>query len=190
MKNLRLPLLGACLFGLYATPASGALAIYEPFDYGAGNFDGTQGGATGTTGFWSQSGGSGLFSRQAGLSFTGLSVTGGSARRTSAPGGSEINIGVSAGAQSTLLNDNTTIYFTLLVRNERFSVGNEGMTMVLGSAAFDVIVSTAHLVTFLLRTVLLIIFIVISLSTAIISCNQPCQTIVNPHQPLSIHLRF
>ena len=118
--------------------AQAAPVLYEPFNYASGNIGG-QSGALGTTGTWSQSGGSGQFSIQGGLSFTGLATTGGSAQRKSAPGGSEINIGIESTAASTLTPDNGTVYFSLLLRNDRFSVGNEGLTMVIGTDAFDVI---------------------------------------------------
>ena len=123
-----------------AMNADAAAIIYEPFNYSAGTINGTQGPATGLTGQWTQSGGSGLFEVvSSGLDFTGLATTGGAAKRNSAPGGSEISIAVESGTAATLTPDNGTIYFSLLLRNDRHSVGNEGMTFVFGTDKFDVI---------------------------------------------------
>ncbi|MFT5906648.1 MAG: hypothetical protein ACI9E1_002260 [Cryomorphaceae bacterium] len=122
--------------------ANGAAIIYESFNYSAGAIDGsTQNGGTGMTGAWSTSAtNSGTLHSMVsgGLSFTGLSTEGSvRATRSGASGGSEMNRTVSGASQISLTADNTTIWFSILLRNDRHSVANETGAFVFGSGALD-----------------------------------------------------
>ena len=97
-----------------AGAASADLFVYEPFDYSIDALAGN-GGATGLGGNWASSGSNQQSVDSPGLEFAGLSTTGNAVRRTSAPGGAESNVAITAGAQSALTADNSTIYFSLLV---------------------------------------------------------------------------
>lgn len=132
MKDKKLLTLTTLAGFAIATSAQAALLVYEPFDYSTGALAGNSG-ATGLSGNWSSSGSNQQSVVSPGLSFTGLSTTGNAARRTSAPGGAESNVSLTSSAVTSLTADNSTIYFSLLVRNDRFSVANENLAFVFGS---------------------------------------------------------
>lgn len=122
---------------LTAVSAHATLVIYEPFDYSTGALAGN-GSVMGLAGSWSSSGSNQQSVVSPGLSFPGLSTTGNAARRTSAPGGAESSVTISASAVTSLTADGSTIYFSLLVRNDRFSVSNENLVFTIGSGALVV----------------------------------------------------
>lgn len=121
-----------------ALPASAALAVYEPFNYSTGALAGNSG-ATGldTVTGWFSSGSNQQSVTSSGLSFTGLSTTGNKAERTSAPGGAHSGITLTSTAQTALTQSDTSIYFTFLVRTDRFSAGNENLTLAFGTDSLD-----------------------------------------------------
>lgn len=122
---------------MIAGTASGDLYVYEPFDYSTGALAGNSG-ALGLSGNWSSSGSNQQSVVSPGLEFAGLSTTGNAARRTSAPGGAESSVALDATAISNLTQDNSTIYFSVLLRNDRFSAGNENLAFVIGTDALAV----------------------------------------------------
>lgn len=122
-------------FGV-AQSTDAALYVYEPFDYSNGALAGNNG-ALGLSGNWSSSG-SNQQSVNSSLSFPDLATTGNATRRTSASGGAESSIALSATAITNLTADNTTIYFSLLIRDERFSTTNENLAFVIGTDALVV----------------------------------------------------
>ncbi len=121
--------------------AANAAAIYEPFDYSAGAMDGSsQAGGTGLTGAWSGGGAQADWDVvSGGLVFTGLSTTGNHASRGSgqpgASGNAETSRAVTAPAISALTADNTTIYFSVLMRDDQYSSGNANGAMLFGTGA-------------------------------------------------------
>ncbi|MDT8390215.1 MAG: PEP-CTERM sorting domain-containing protein [Lentisphaeria bacterium] len=144
-------LIGLIAFALTVKAASLAPSnptVYEGFNYSSGAVDGsTQNGGTGMSGAWSTSttDGGTLYSMvSGGLTFNGATegslVTGGSvrAKRSTAPGGAEMNRAITTVSQGALTADNTSVWFSVLVNTERFSAGNENGTFVLGTGALDV----------------------------------------------------
>ena len=138
MRNLRFPLLASCLFGMGTISAPAALWIYEPFNYSTGVLAGNSG-ATGldTTTGWFSSGSNQQRVTSSGLSFTGLSTTGNMAERTSASGGAHSGITLTSAAQTALTQSGTSIYFTFLVRTDRFSTNHENLTLAFGTDSLD-----------------------------------------------------
>jgi len=122
-----------------AGTASAAAIIYEGFDYSNGALAGN-GPATGLSGTWSSAGSNtpNVFgSGGSGLSFTGLTTTGGAAGRASASGGAHSGIALTGAAQTALTQSGTSIFFTVLVRTDRNSVGNENFTFAFGTDTLD-----------------------------------------------------
>ena len=118
--------------------ANAAPVVYEGFAYSAGTIDGSQNGGTGlsATG-WSGTTTNVPYSvNSGGLSFTGVTTIGGKLKRNTAPGNAQISRGLAAGAQTALTQDNTTIYFSLLMQNNRYSTGNANDTFLIGTGAF------------------------------------------------------
>lgn len=128
---------------LLAGSASAATYIYEGFDYAdTSDFtnalylgDGSQSGALGTVGAWSQSTSSVDTNAKnnhvftPGLTFTDgianeMSVTGGYATRGDRRGQTALSIGVDAGATSALTADNTTMWMSFLFIDRGFSGPN------------------------------------------------------------------
>ncbi len=110
--------------------------IYEPFDYDTGTVGGQDGGI-GMTGSWSQTADREEFEVVSdGLSFGALPVEGNSIRRTSAPGSAEINREISAASQAALTADNTTIWFSILLWDQRFATDHENGTFAFTSGPF------------------------------------------------------
>jgi hypothetical protein len=121
--------------------AFSAEVIYEPFDYAAGGIAGAQTNGVGMSGAWATATGDGgtLYSMVSGaLSFTNLPTSGiVRAKRATAPGGAQLYRVISSASQDALLNDNSTIWFSVLLMDERFSAGNENGTLALTSGAFS-----------------------------------------------------
>ncbi|MCG8587459.1 MAG: hypothetical protein MI757_22355, partial [Pirellulales bacterium] len=111
---------------LAANAANATLVVYEPFDYSAGLINGTQAGGTGLSGTgWNGTTDNVQYSvLSPGLTFTGLSTSGNKLQRASAPGSAQISRELTGSAITALTADNTTIYFSLLMQNNRFSTGN------------------------------------------------------------------
>jgi MYXO-CTERM domain-containing protein len=130
--------LATCFLGLSSISAPAALWVYEPFDYNTGALAG-QSGATGldTTTGWFSSGSNQQSVTSPGLAFTGLSTTGNAAERTSAPGGAHSGIALTSAAQIALTQSGSSMYFTFLVRTDRFSQGNENFTFAFGTDSLD-----------------------------------------------------
>lgn len=100
--------------GCFAVPSSSGqvtLLAYEGFDYAAGTLNGKNGG-TGWSGAWTWTYGSGgsLAVSATGMTYTGLSTTGGSATWTS--GGN----GISEAARSLPLVDSGVVYVQMLTQ--------------------------------------------------------------------------
>lgn len=125
------PLVGALIaLSLNAQPA-----IYESFDYTDGALAGNGTGTTGLAGDWTSSTSSNpqaVFSP--GLSFNNLSTTGGAVQRPSLQGADFSQVQISAGAQSTLTADNSTIYFSFLVRTDFGNEKFDNNTFYLGTS--------------------------------------------------------
>lgn len=132
-----LSILTACA-AISASTACAAPAIYEPFDYSTGALAGNSG-ATGldTTTGWFSSGSNQQSVTSAGLTFTDLSTTGNQAERTSAPGGAHSGIALTSSAQTTLTQSGDSIYFTFLVKADRYSQSNENFTFAFGTDSLD-----------------------------------------------------
>jgi len=114
--------------------------VYEGFNYPAGDVDGSQAGGTGfaaagwtTTGFTRNP----YDVRSDGLTFPGLPMLGRSIRRPSAPDNAEMHREISAAAQTALTADNSTVWFSVLTRDDEYSQGNANGALVLGTDAFD-----------------------------------------------------
>jgi hypothetical protein len=143
MRRLEMILGVAAMAWVVTTGAAWAAAVvYEPFDYSAGAIDGTnQAGGIGMSGAWTTStADSGILYAMVGgsLSFNDLPTAGGvRAKRPSAPKGAEMHRPISAESQAQLTASGQSIWFSVLVRNERFSVGNENGTFTLGTDALD-----------------------------------------------------
>lgn len=111
--------------------------IYEPFDYDTGALAGQDGGI-GFEGAWSSGGEDNHYAvTSPGLSFGELPVAGNRVRRPSAPQGAQSSRAISATSQAALTADNTTIWFSILLGDERFSTPNENGTFALASGAFS-----------------------------------------------------
>ena len=132
------PLAALAGLALAAGSAHGALVVYEPFDYSTGALAG-KGPATGLTGTWSSSGSNQQSVVSPGLVFEGLSTTGNLVRRTAAPGGAESSVALSTMSITSLTADNSTIYFSMLLRNDRFSVSNENFAFTIGNGPLNVV---------------------------------------------------
>jgi hypothetical protein len=112
--------------------------IYEPFDYPAGDIDGSQAGGIGFAGVWTGSTADGRnpFAVAApGLSFTNLPTTGGRVDRPSAPGAAEAHRGISEANREALLTDDGILWFSALVNPRRYSAGNENGTLMIATDA-------------------------------------------------------
>lgn len=114
--------------------------VYEGFNYPAGDVDGSQAGGTGfaaagwtTTGFTQNP----YDVRSDGLTFPGLPMLGGSVRRPAAPDEAEMHREISPAAQTALTADNSTVWFSVLTRDDEYSEGNANAALVLGTDAFD-----------------------------------------------------
>ena len=119
MKNTLLYSLTAGL-ALGLATAHASLEIEEQFDYTAGDLAGNGTGTTGLAGNWTSpvvGPGKGDWEVMAsGLSFTDhLSDAGGSAERNAASGSDYAQVEISAAAQTNLLADGSTAYFSFLV---------------------------------------------------------------------------
>lgn len=120
----------------FVSSASAAPVIYEPFDYN-GSVVGT---ATSSddigfaAGEWSTSG-SNVYEYTTGLTFPGLTVDGGSVRRPTNSGNSEMNRTIAA-ASTTALTTPGTVYFSALIRVGNSS-GNANAGLVFGTHAVD-----------------------------------------------------
>ena len=125
------------IFAATIPPTQAALVIYEPFDYAAGDIDGSQ---TGGTGFsnsgWTTSGTTQLHSViTPGLTFTGLPTQGNALRRNDRQGNSETHRPISAASQTALTADNSTIWFSLLVDTEASYPKGNTLTFLFGTDA-------------------------------------------------------
>jgi len=114
--------------------------VYEGFNYTAGDVDGSQAGGTGfaaagwtTTGFTRNP----YDVRSDGLTFPGLPMLGRSIRRPSAPDSAEMHREISAAAQTALTADNSTVWFSVLTKDDEYSGANANAALVLGTDAFD-----------------------------------------------------
>ncbi len=135
LMAIALVVMTVCVDGAMSAPT-----VYEPFDYAAGAIDGTsQAGGVGMSGAWTTStADSGVLYAMVGgaLSFTNLPTTGAvRAKRPSAPKGAEMHRAISPASQTALTASARTMWFSVLVKNERYSVGNENGTFVFGSDA-------------------------------------------------------
>lgn len=124
------PLVGALIaLSLNAQPV-----IYESFDYTDGALAGNGSGTTGLAGNWTSTGNNPQAVFSPGLSFTNLSTTGGAVQRPSLKGAAFSQVQISAGAQSTLTADNSTIYFSFLVRTDFGNEAFDNNTFYLGTS--------------------------------------------------------
>lgn len=138
--------------GLLSLNASATLYVYEGFDYAPGTINGSSGysGGDGFSNDWQGSTSNIPFSmadassyshggvHDPGLEFTGLTTVGNvSLTRTSAPGAGEVNRTLNGTAITGLTQDNSTIYFSVLVRPRFYSIGNENFTFAFGTSAFS-----------------------------------------------------
>lgn len=119
---------------------SAAVYVSESFDYTAGTVNGTQSGGTGMIGAWDGSTTSVMYSIDTSNAIdvsgiTGLSASAGKLQRNSAPGAAQISRGLTATAITNLTADNSTIYFSLLLENNRFSTGNANDSFLISTAA-------------------------------------------------------
>lgn len=98
------------------------IGIYEPFDYAAGDVDGvTQNGGLGMDGAWSTSGSQHQYDIQSsGLTFTDYNTSGNMVQRPSYQGDAEVHREISDYNKSQLLNDDTTIWFSVLMRDAHY----------------------------------------------------------------------
>ena len=121
-----------------AASANAALVLYEGFDYPAGDIDGSQAGGTGfsATGWTTAAFTRNPYDvRSTGLSFTGLPTVGLSVRRPSAPDDAEMHRGISAASQAALTADNSTIWFSTLMADDRYAGRHANAALMLGSGA-------------------------------------------------------
>lgn len=133
------PLTAILGLALTAGSAHAAAIIYEPFAYTAGTIDGTQAGGTGLSGTgWNGTTTNVPYSvLSSGLSFTGLADTGGKLQRATAPGDAMISRGITGSAQTALTANDSTIWFSVLMQNNRHSTGNAQGALVFGSGALS-----------------------------------------------------
>jgi hypothetical protein len=126
------------MLGVIACWADAAEVIYEPFDYAAGAFDGSQAGGTGMSGGWTTvTAGNGPYGTIAGgLAVTGLTVAGNTCGRSTYVGDNEMHRAISAASQTALLGDGLTVWFSVLFKNRKYSTGNEHQSLVIGTDAF------------------------------------------------------
>ncbi|MFK7788255.1 MAG: PEP-CTERM sorting domain-containing protein [Phycisphaeraceae bacterium] len=128
----------AMTLGLVGT-ADAAPIVSESFDYSAGTVNGTQAGGTGfAAGGWNGSTTSVMYSINTSAidvsGINGLSASAGKLTRNSAPGAAQISRGLSASAITALTADNSTIYFSIILQNNRFSTGNANDSFIIGTA--------------------------------------------------------
>ena len=114
--------------------ASASLILYEGFDYSAGTINGSQNTGTGFNGAWNASGSNILAVESSGLTFPGLTVTGGSVARPTPSGNSEMNRALTSGSIMNLTSG--TIYFSTLIRANNIS-GNANAGLVFGTDLVD-----------------------------------------------------
>lgn len=124
---------------LVGNSTNAALHVSESFDYTAGTVNGTQGGGTGMTGNWDGSTTNVMYSIDTSNAIdvsgiTGLSASAGKLQRNSAPGAAEISRGLTATAITNLTADSSTIYFSILLENNRFSTGNANDSFVISTS--------------------------------------------------------
>jgi hypothetical protein len=117
-----------------------ASTVYEGFDYTVGDAVVGQGTGDGWDGNWA--GGDAVVDD--GLDFGALSVLGGAAQRPSRSGNSAISRTISTDSQAALLADDSTMWFSVVMRTFALSTGDGGTagfalnswgTIVLGDAA-------------------------------------------------------
>lgn len=131
--KLTLTTLTTVLAGL-SLAVRAAPVVYEPFDYTAGALAGNGTGTTGLDGNWTSGGTNEYQVEGTGLSFTNLSTTGGAADRSSANNGAYSQVGITNAAQTSLLADDSTIYFSFLVGYGNNSEVNDNSTFYLGTS--------------------------------------------------------
>ena len=138
-KKITTTTLAVAMAGLAVSAGSvnAAATIYEPFAYTPGVIDGSQAGGTGLSGTgWAGTTSNVRYSvLSGGLSFTGVVDSGGKLQRASAPGAAEISRGITGSAQTALTADDSTIWFSVLMQNNRYSSGNAQGALVFGSDA-------------------------------------------------------
>lgn len=128
---------------MIATSASADLYVSESFDYAGGTVNGTQAGGTGMTGAWDGSTTNVMYSIDAGNAIdvsgiTGLTASGPKLQRNSAPGAAEIARGLDGIAIANLTANGTTIYFSIILENNRFSTGNANDSFLISTAAVPI----------------------------------------------------
>jgi len=125
-----------CILGV-ATVSADAAIICESFDYNAGVINGTQAGGTGfAASGWTSSGSNPYAIQNNGLSLDEQPVAGGSVRRPQAPGSAEMHRAISTASQAALTADDSTIWFSVLIKDFTYSSGYEYGAMVLGTGTF------------------------------------------------------
>ena len=126
--------------------ANAALHVSESFDYAGGTVDGSQTGGTGLLNGvgegWDGSTTNVMYSIDASNAIdvsgiNGLSASGPKLQRNSAPGAAQISRGLTASA-ITNLTANGTIYFSIILENNRFSTGNANDSFLISTSAVPI----------------------------------------------------
>ena len=96
--------------------------IYEPFDYAAGDIDGSsQNGGVGMVGAWVTTGDQNLYDvKSTGLTFGSLAVAGKMVQRPSYQGDSELHREISDANKTALLANGSTLWFSILMRDAHY----------------------------------------------------------------------
>ena len=124
-----------------ATSADATLLVSESFDYAAGTVNGTQAGGSGLSGTgWNGSTTNVMYSIDTANAIdvsgiNGLAASGPKLQRNSAPGAAEISRGLDGTAIAGLSGDNTTIYFSIILENNRFSTGNANDSFLISTGS-------------------------------------------------------
>jgi hypothetical protein len=122
--------------------STAALYVSESFDYAAGTVNGTQTGGTGMAGAWDGSTTNVMYSINTSAidvsGITGLSASAGKLTRNSAPGAAQVSRGLDGTAIANLTADNSSIYFSIILQNNRFSTGNANDSFIISTAAVPI----------------------------------------------------
>jgi hypothetical protein len=146
MKTNLLPKLSISAIAALAivgNTSNAALYVSEGFDYSSGTVDNSQNGGTGMTGAWNGSTTNIMYSIDTSNAIdvsgiTGLTATAGKLQRNSAPGAAQISRGLDGTATTNLTADNSTIYFSIILENNRHSTGNANDSFIISSLAVPI----------------------------------------------------